>query len=110
MINILLTGDDMRHVCELQLCLGMMLTGREGLHGHTLYNRQRCADELLEKLAADRTYVAEAMERPGEAPVPPQQKPRRKAPVPPQEKPRGKRPPTTSQESDEEAGSAIIIR
>ena len=108
MINILLTGDDMRHVCELQLCLGMMLTGREGLHGHTLYNRQRCADELLEKLAADRKYVAEAMERPGEAPVPPQQKPRRKAPVPPQEKPRGKRPPTTSQESDEEAGSAII--
>ena len=25
---------------------------REGLHGHTLYNRQRCADELLEKLEA----------------------------------------------------------
>jgi hypothetical protein len=108
MVNIILTDDETRHVCELQLCLGMMLTGREGLHGHTLYNRQRCADELLEKLAADRKYVAEAMERPGEAPVPPQQKPRRKAPVPPQEKPRGKRPPTTSQESDEEAGSAII--
>ena len=50
MVNILLTGDDTRHVCELQLCLAMMLTGREGLHGHTLYNRQRCADELLEKL------------------------------------------------------------
>ena len=50
MVNILLTGDDTRHVCELQLCLATMLTGREGLHGHTLYNRQRCADELLEKL------------------------------------------------------------
>ena len=52
MVNIILTTDhETHHVCELQLCLEMMLTGREGLHGHTLYNRQRCADELLEKLA-----------------------------------------------------------
>ena len=52
MVNIILTTDHKtHHVCELQLCLEMMLTGREGLHGHTLYNRQRCADELLEKLA-----------------------------------------------------------
>ena len=34
---------------RVQFCLESMLTGREGLHGHTLYNRQRCADELLEK-------------------------------------------------------------
>ena len=52
MVNIILTTDhETHHVCELQLCLAMMLSGREGLHGHTLYNRQRCADELLEKLA-----------------------------------------------------------
>ena len=52
MVNIVLTTDQKtHHVCELQLCLAMMLSGREGLHGHTLYNRQRCADELLEKLA-----------------------------------------------------------
>jgi hypothetical protein len=52
MVNIILKADhEAHHVCELQLCLGMMLTGREGLHGHTLYNRQRCADELLETLA-----------------------------------------------------------
>ena len=52
MVNIILTTDhETHHVCELQLCLEMMLAGREGLHGHTLYNRQRCADELLEKLA-----------------------------------------------------------
>ena len=52
MVNIILTTDrKTHHVCELQLCLAMMLSGREGLHGHTLYNRQRCADELLEKLA-----------------------------------------------------------
>ena len=52
MVNIILKADhEAHHVCELQLCLAMMLSGREGLHGHTLYNRQRCADELLEKLA-----------------------------------------------------------
>ena len=51
MVNIILKTDrETHHVCELQLCLAMMLSGREGLHGHTLYNRQRCADELLEKL------------------------------------------------------------
>ena len=52
MVNIIMKSDnETHHVCELQLCLAMMLSGREGLHGHTLYNRQRCADELLEKLA-----------------------------------------------------------
>ena len=50
MVNLVLRADRTEHVCELQLCHRKMLTGREGLDGHALYNRQRCADELLEKL------------------------------------------------------------
>jgi hypothetical protein len=50
MVNLVLQADKTEHVCELQLCHRKMLTGREGLDGHALYNRQRCADELLEKL------------------------------------------------------------
>ena len=65
MVNLVLRADRTEHVCELQLCHRKMLTGREGLDGHALYNRQRCADELLEKLggvtspaADDQAHVA----------------------------------------------------
>ena len=65
MANLVLRADKTEHVCELQLCHRKMLTGREGLDGHALYNRQRCADELLEKLggvtspaADDQAHVA----------------------------------------------------
>ena len=58
MVNLVLRADRTEHVCELQLCHRKMLTGREGLDGHALYNRQRCADELLEKLGG-RTYPAD---------------------------------------------------
>ena len=58
MVNLVLRAVRTEHVCELQLCHRKMLTGREGLDGHALYNRQRCADELLEKLGG-RTYPAD---------------------------------------------------
>ena len=47
MVNVTLVGDELAHICELQVVHENMLTAREGLPGHAVYNRVRNAAELL---------------------------------------------------------------
>ena len=55
MLCFVIKADDARHVCELQISHGQLLTARKGLPGHAVYNRARNAGELLEMLRACRT-------------------------------------------------------
>ena len=50
MVNYYLADDHDkdRHICELQIVHSMMVTAREGLSGHAIYNRVRNAAEILE--------------------------------------------------------------
>ena len=47
MVNMTIVGDATNHICELQVVHTNMLTAREGLPGHAVYNRVRNAVELL---------------------------------------------------------------
>ena len=38
----------MKHICEVQLVLTVMLFARKGLPGHQIYSKMRNAGELLE--------------------------------------------------------------
>jgi hypothetical protein len=40
------------HICELQVAHEKMLTTREGLHAHGIYNHVRNAVELQERMLA----------------------------------------------------------
>ena len=53
MINLYVASNEDHHVCEIQVAHQKMLTGREGLDGHAIYNRQRNAAELNEKQGVD---------------------------------------------------------
>jgi hypothetical protein len=48
MLNFYLADDDAKHVCEVQVVHRQMLVAREGLSGHSIYNRVRNASELCE--------------------------------------------------------------
>lgn len=47
MANFTVAGDATNHICELQVVHEQMLTAREGLPGHAVYDRVRNAVELL---------------------------------------------------------------
>ncbi len=55
MVCFFLKADATRHVCELQIAHGQLLTARQGLPGHVVYNQVRNAGELLELMRACRT-------------------------------------------------------
>ena len=48
MINLVIVGDERRHVCEIQIVHEMMLTARKGLPGHAIYAIVRNANELVD--------------------------------------------------------------
>lgn len=48
MINYVVKADHNQHVCELQVAHDKMLTSREGLHAHGIYNHTRNATEIKE--------------------------------------------------------------
>ena len=47
MINFRFKDDENLHICEVQLVHETMLTARQGLPGHAIYNKVRNANELL---------------------------------------------------------------
>merc|ERR1711988_460244 len=47
MINFRFKDDENLHICEVQLVHATMLTARQGLPGHAIYNKVRNANELL---------------------------------------------------------------
>ena len=47
MVNLRLKADSSMHVCEVQIVHEQMLTARQGLPGHCVYNRVRNASELM---------------------------------------------------------------
>lgn len=49
MVNFFLAEDKAQHICELQIVHDKMLTAREGLSGHAIYDRVRTAIALLNK-------------------------------------------------------------
>ena len=52
MLNFYLADDDAKHVCEVQVVHRQMLVAREGLSGHSIYNRVRNASELCEYMVS----------------------------------------------------------
>ena len=57
MINFVVVGDKLQHVCELQIVHEMMLTARKGLPGHEIYNIVRNASELMESSGQERELL-----------------------------------------------------
>ena len=55
MINLVIVGDERKHVCEIQIVHEMMLTARKALPGHAVYGRVRNAEELLAAAPHDAT-------------------------------------------------------
>lgn len=49
MVNFFIVDDKTKHICELQVVHEKMLTAREGLSGHAIYDRVRTAVALLNK-------------------------------------------------------------
>ena len=52
MVNFYFEADQNKHIVELQLMHGRMMTVRKAMKGHTAYNQARTAAELLERLGA----------------------------------------------------------
>ena len=52
MINYVVKDAPHMHICELQVAHEKMLTTREGLHAHGIYNHVRNAVELQERMLA----------------------------------------------------------
>jgi hypothetical protein len=48
MVNFYFVGDDLRHICEIQVVHEDLLLARSGLGGHKIYNKCRNAAEVLE--------------------------------------------------------------
>jgi hypothetical protein len=48
MVNFYFVGDDLRHICEIQVVHEDLLLARSGLGGHKIYNKCRNATEVLE--------------------------------------------------------------
>ena len=63
MINLVIVGDESRHVCEIQIVHEMMLTARKGLPGHEVYNKVRTAMEFVERLGKQRELRREAVRK-----------------------------------------------
>ena len=63
MINLVVVGDESRHVCEIQIVHEMMLTARKGLPGHEVYNKVRTAMEFVERLGKQRELRLEAVRK-----------------------------------------------
>ena len=63
MVNFVVVGDELKHVCELQIVHEMMLTARKGLPGHEVYNKVRTAMEFVERLGKMRELRLEAVRK-----------------------------------------------